>query len=258
MSVKAKITDDMKAAMKARETQRLSAIRLLLAAIQQREVDERKELSDAEVASVIEKMIKQRRDSIAQFQAAGRQDLAEKETFELNLLSGYLPKQLTDAEIGSEIAAALTMNEKKVTLIFPGHDVSERLFPRDLARYVSGIYKQKGVELVPGEKVVASEARGDQRALKTASGKTIVVDAVVAGIGIEPNTELAKAISLTTENGVIVNELLRTKEADIYAAGDVAVFYNPALGKRMRVEHEDNANAMGRLAGRNMAGKSEP
>jgi 3-phenylpropionate/trans-cinnamate dioxygenase ferredoxin reductase subunit len=160
--------------------------------------------------------------------------------------------------IGSEIAAALTMNEKKVTLIFPGHDVGERLFPRDLARYVSGIYKQKGVELVPGEKVVASEARGDQRALKMTSGKTIVVDAVVAGIGIEPNTELAKAISLTTENGVIVNELLRTKEADIYAAGDVAVFYNPALGKRMRVEHEDNANAMGRLAGRNMAGKSEP
>jgi len=113
MSVKAKIIDDMKAAMKARETQRLSAIRLLLAAIQQREVDERKELSDAEVASVIEKMIKQRRDSIAQFQAAGRQDLAEKETFELNLLSGYLPKQLTDAEIGSEIAAAIVQTGAK-------------------------------------------------------------------------------------------------------------------------------------------------
>ena len=160
--------------------------------------------------------------------------------------------------IGSEIAAALTMNEKKVTVIFPGHDVCERLFQRDLASYVSGIYKQKGVELVPGEKVVASEARGDQRALKTASGKTIVVDAVVAGIGIEPNIELAKETGLTTQNGVIVNELLRTNEADIYAAGDVAEFYNPALGKRMRVEHEDNANAMGRLAGRNMAGKSEP
>ena len=113
MSVKAKITDDMKAAMKARETQRLSAIRLLLAAIQQREVDERKGLSDAEVASVIEKMIKQRRDSIAQFQAAGRQDLVEKETFELNLLSGYLPKQLTDAEIGSEIAAAIVQTGAK-------------------------------------------------------------------------------------------------------------------------------------------------
>jgi uncharacterized protein YqeY len=113
MPFKAKITDDMKAAMKAREAQRLSAIRLLLAAIQQREVDERKELSDAEVASVIEKMIKQRRDSIAQFQAAGRQDLVEKETFELNLLSGYLPKQLSDAEIGSEIAAAIVQTGAK-------------------------------------------------------------------------------------------------------------------------------------------------
>ena len=160
--------------------------------------------------------------------------------------------------IGSEIAAALTMNGKKVTLIFPGHDVGERLFPRDLARYVSSIYKAKGVELMPRERVVASEARGNQRALKTSSGKTIVTDAVVAGIGIEPNIELAESIGLTTEDGVIVDELLRTKEADIYAAGDVAVFYNPALEKRMRVEHEDNANAMGRLAGRNMAGKTEP
>jgi 3-phenylpropionate/trans-cinnamate dioxygenase ferredoxin reductase component len=160
--------------------------------------------------------------------------------------------------IGSEIAAALTMNGKKVTLIFPGHDVGEHLFPRDLAHYVSSIYKEKGVELVPEEKVVASEASGDQRALTTASGKTIVVDAVVAGVGIEPNIELAESIGLTTEKGVIVDELLRTKEGDIYAAGDVAVFYNPALEKRRRVEHEDNANAMGRLAGRNMAGKSEP
>jgi len=113
MSVKAKITDDMKAAMRAREAQRLSAIRLLIAAIQQREVDERKELSDAEVASVIEKMIKQRRDSIAQFQAAGRKDLVDNETFELNLLSGYLPKQLTDAEIAQEVSAAIAQTGAK-------------------------------------------------------------------------------------------------------------------------------------------------
>jgi NADPH-dependent 2,4-dienoyl-CoA reductase/sulfur reductase-like enzyme len=159
--------------------------------------------------------------------------------------------------IGSEIAAALAMNGKKVTLIFPGDDICGRLFPSDLARYVSGVYKQKGVELAPGEKVVASEVRGDRRALKTASGKTIVIDAVVAGIGIEPNIELAGSIGLTTENGVVVDEFLRTKEAGIYAAGDVAAFHNPALGKRMRVEHEDNANTMGRLAGRNMAGLSE-
>ena len=107
MSLKTKITDDMKAAMKAREAERLSAIRLMLAAIKQIEVDERKDLSDPEVISVIERMIKQRRDSIAQFQAAGRKDLVDKETFELGLLSSYLPKQLSDEDIASEITAVL-------------------------------------------------------------------------------------------------------------------------------------------------------
>ena len=113
MTLKSKITDDMKAAMKAKEAQRLSAVRLLLAAIKQREVDERKELSDAEIVSVIEKMIKQRRDSISQFQAANRQDLVDVETFELNLLSGYLPKQLTDAEIAQEVSAAVAQTGAK-------------------------------------------------------------------------------------------------------------------------------------------------
>jgi len=113
MSLKTKITDDMKAAMKAKEAQRLSAIRLLLAGIKQREVDERKDLSDSEVVSVIEKMIKQRRDSISQFQAANRKDLVDVETFELNLLSGYLPKQLTDAEIAEEVSAAIAQTGAK-------------------------------------------------------------------------------------------------------------------------------------------------
>src|SRR5258706_16299441 len=99
MSLKANISEDMKAAMKAREPQRLSAIRLLLAAIKQREVDERKELSDAEVVAGIEKMIKQPRGSITQFQAANRKDLVDGETFELNLFSGYLPNQLTGSEV---------------------------------------------------------------------------------------------------------------------------------------------------------------
>jgi uncharacterized protein len=113
MSLKAKITDDMKAAMKAREAQRLSAIRLLLAAIKQREVDERKDLSDAEVVSVIEKMIKQRRESISQFQAANRKDLVDNETFELNLLAGYLPKQMSDAEIAEEVSTAIAQTGAK-------------------------------------------------------------------------------------------------------------------------------------------------
>jgi 3-phenylpropionate/trans-cinnamate dioxygenase ferredoxin reductase component len=160
--------------------------------------------------------------------------------------------------IGSEIAAALAMNGKNVVLIFPGREIGERLFPRELSEYVSSVYRQKGVELVPGEKVVRSEARGDQRVLTAASGREIIVDGVVAGIGIEPNIELAKAAGLSTNDGIVVDEFLRTSIAGIYAAGDVAEFYNPTLAKRMRVEHEDNANSMGRLAGRNMAGMIEP
>jgi uncharacterized protein YqeY len=113
MSLRVQIHDDMKAAMKARETQRLSAIRLLLAAVKQREVDERKDLSDAEVVSVVEKMIKQRRESIAQYQSANRRDLADAEAFELNLLSGYLPKQLSEPEIAEEVGAAIAQTGAK-------------------------------------------------------------------------------------------------------------------------------------------------
>ncbi len=108
MSLKAKITDDMKTALKAKETRRLSAIRLLLAAMQQKEIDERKDLSDAEVVGVVEKLIKQRRDSIAQFQAGHRQDLADVETFELGVLSSYLPRQLTDEELATEVGKAIS------------------------------------------------------------------------------------------------------------------------------------------------------
>ena len=109
-----------------------------------------------------------------------------------------------------------------------------------------------------GEKVVASEARGNQRVLKTATEREIVVDGVVAGIGLEPNIELARPAGLKTDNGVVVDEFLRAGDPDIYAAGDVAAFYSPLLGKGIRVEHEDNANSMGRAAGGNMAGVNEP
>jgi uncharacterized protein YqeY len=108
MTLKERINEEMKAAMRGRETARLSAIRLLMAAIKQREVDERIVLDDAAVVAVIDKMQKQRRDSIAQFQAAGRQDLVDAETFEMNLLQTYLPAGLSDDEINAAIAAALT------------------------------------------------------------------------------------------------------------------------------------------------------
>jgi hypothetical protein len=108
MSLKLRINDDMKAAMRARETERLGTIRLLLAAIKQREVDDRVELDDAAVTAVVDKMIKQRKDSIAQFETAGRTDLVDKEKAELDVLSAYMPEQLSDAEIAAEVQAAVT------------------------------------------------------------------------------------------------------------------------------------------------------
>ena len=107
MSLKVQINDDMKAAMRARETERLGTIRLLLAAIKQREVDERVELDDAAVTAVVDKMIKQRKDSISQFESAGRTDLVEKEQAELAVLSAYMPAQLSDAEVAAEVQAAV-------------------------------------------------------------------------------------------------------------------------------------------------------
>jgi NADPH-dependent 2,4-dienoyl-CoA reductase/sulfur reductase-like enzyme len=159
--------------------------------------------------------------------------------------------------IGSEIAAALALNGKEVVMIFPGKDIGDRVLPRPLAQFVSNFYKQKGVEVLAGEQIIGLETRGNQRVLETNTNRQIVVDGVVAGVGIEPNVELAQTVGLKVENGIVVDEFLRTSQSDIHAAGDVAVFFNPALGKRIRVEHEDNANSMGRLAGRNMAGKSE-
>jgi len=107
MTLKSRITDDMKAAMRARETARLSTIRLLLAAIKQREVDERKELTDVEIVAVIEKMVKQRKDSITQFEAGNRQDLADAERAELAILDTYLPQRLSEAEVDAAIDAAI-------------------------------------------------------------------------------------------------------------------------------------------------------
>ena len=107
MSLKQQITEDMKNAMRAKETARLGAIRLLLAAMKQREVDERIELTDADIIAVIEKMLKQRRDSISQYEAAKRQDLVDVEKFEVEVLQAYMPQQLGEAEILSAIAEAI-------------------------------------------------------------------------------------------------------------------------------------------------------
>ncbi|HTL16329.1 MAG TPA: FAD-dependent oxidoreductase [Patescibacteria group bacterium] len=159
--------------------------------------------------------------------------------------------------IGSELAASLASNDKKVTMIFPGTGIGDRMFPPDLSQFLNDFYRQKGVDVWTGDSVVGLERRGEELVLKTRSQREVTVDGVVAGLGIEPNLELAKQIGLQTGDGILVDEYLRTSQPDIYAAGDAAFFYNPALDRRLRVEHEDNANTMGRLAGRNMAGAAE-
>jgi uncharacterized protein YqeY len=113
MSLKARITEDMKTAMKAKDAQRLGTVRLLLSAMKQREVDERIELSDADILAILEKMLKQRRDSIAQYEAGGRQDLADVEKFEIGVLSAYMPQQLSADEIAAAVAEAIATSGAK-------------------------------------------------------------------------------------------------------------------------------------------------
>ncbi|HEU4724239.1 MAG TPA: FAD-dependent oxidoreductase [Candidatus Eisenbacteria bacterium] len=160
--------------------------------------------------------------------------------------------------IGSEVAAALAMQGRKVTMLFPDDGIGARLFPGDLARHLVGYYREKGVDVRTGEQVTGMSERGGQVVVATKSGAEIAVDMVVAGIGITPNTELAAAAGLAVENGVVVDDRLRSSNLDIFAAGDVANFAVPALGARIRVEHEDNATSMGRAAGRSMAGDETP
>jgi NADPH-dependent 2,4-dienoyl-CoA reductase/sulfur reductase-like enzyme len=165
--------------------------------------------------------------------------------------------------IGSEIAAALAMNGKEVVMTFPEEGIGARVFPHDLSQFLNQYYREKGVEVLPGHRVTDLKRENGELQLSawdahTSAEKTIVAEGVVAGIGIEPNAALARDAGLPTDNGIVVDELLRAGHPDIYAAGDVANFYNPALAARIRVEHEDNALTMGRHAGRNMAGEATP
>ena len=160
--------------------------------------------------------------------------------------------------IGTEIAAALALNGQTVVLVFPEQTLGARPFPAELSAFLTGYYREKGVELMAGETVVAVEDQGPGLVVKTRSGKQVAVDGVVAGLGIRPNDELARAAGLEVDDGVVVDEHLRTRHPDVYAAGDVARFPSPALGERLRVEHEDAANTTGGLAGRSMAGAPSP
>jgi NADPH-dependent 2,4-dienoyl-CoA reductase/sulfur reductase-like enzyme len=168
----------------------------------------------------------------------------------LRALEGARVTVIGGGFIGSEIAAALAQNGKKVTMIFPETGICARAFPAALTDFVTDYYRKKGVEVLAGEGVKGVDANSVQ----TAGGRRIEADAIVAGIGIAPNVALAQQAGVSVNDGIEVNEALQTNDPDIFAAGDVARFHSPALGRRVRVEHEDNANTMGAAAGRSMAG----
>ena len=156
--------------------------------------------------------------------------------------------------IGTELAAALRMQGREVTLIVKENGIGARLYPAGLSRWLADYYREKGVNVLLGRTVERVESRDGRLVVSVDRGEPVRADVVVAGLGIEPNVELARDSGLETGDGIAVDEYLHTSRDSIYAAGDVANFHNPALDMRLRVEHEDNANTMGEIAGRNMAG----
>jgi NADPH-dependent 2,4-dienoyl-CoA reductase/sulfur reductase-like enzyme len=159
--------------------------------------------------------------------------------------------------IGTEIAAALAQIGKRVTLLFPGAAIGDRVYPADLALFLNGYYQEHGVDVRPDTSVTGIVTQGRQTVVQLSTGASLVVDGVVAGLGVQPNSELAQAAGLTVDNGVVVDALLRTSAPDIYAAGDLARYPDPLFGMR-RVEHENQANQQGKRAGRAMAGDAKP
>jgi NADPH-dependent 2,4-dienoyl-CoA reductase/sulfur reductase-like enzyme len=157
--------------------------------------------------------------------------------------------------IGSELAASLTTAGAKVTMVFPEAGVTARVLPDALARWVADYFREQGVEVLSNETIESV----DGTTVTLGSGRTLEADAVIGGIGIVPNVELAEAAGLPVDNGIVVDEYGRADgRDDVFAAGDVANYPNLVLGGSSRVEHEDHANTHGRIVGANMAGANEP
>jgi len=161
--------------------------------------------------------------------------------------------------IGSEVAASLRQLGTQVTMIFPESRLLERIVPVEVSDYIFAVYRDEGIDVLPG--TVAEKLEGDgavERAILD-TGDSVEVDLVVMGVGIRLNTELAEeaGLDLNETGAVVVDEHLRTSNPDIYAAGDIAAWPDPTFGERLRVEHWDVARRQGRRAGRNMAGEEK-
>jgi 3-phenylpropionate/trans-cinnamate dioxygenase ferredoxin reductase component len=160
--------------------------------------------------------------------------------------------------IGPELAASLIGHQKDVTMIFPEAGIGERIFPADQSLFLTNYYTQRGVHMLPNSSVTGIEEEGSQVRVHRNHGESLWFDAVVAGLGIRPNLDLARQAGLATGSGVLVDAYLRTEHEDIFAAGDVMEYYQPELASPVRSEHEENANESGLIAGRGMAGELTP
>jgi NADPH-dependent 2,4-dienoyl-CoA reductase/sulfur reductase-like enzyme len=160
--------------------------------------------------------------------------------------------------IGAELSAALSRRGKKVTMLFKGKTLLENIFPPDLSDFVTDLYRQKGVSIIAGDEPADFFQGENQVRVITRGGKELKTGWVIAGIGIDPESELAKSAGLQIDNGLVVNRYLQTSRPEIFAAGDLARFPCEALGENIRLEHWDNAMAQGTRAGANMAGGFQP
>jgi 3-phenylpropionate/trans-cinnamate dioxygenase ferredoxin reductase component len=160
--------------------------------------------------------------------------------------------------IGSELAAVLKLQRNDVTMIFPENGIGGRVFPAKQSEYLTQYYIQKAVRVLNRQSVSSLQDHGSQVLVVTDQNEEMWFDGVVAGLGIRPNLNLALEAGLAAANGIVVDAYLRSEHEDIFAAGDVMEFYQSVLHKRIRVEHEENANMSGLVAGRGMAGELEP
>ena len=160
--------------------------------------------------------------------------------------------------IGAELAAGIVHHGKKVSILMRGDKLLSNIFPADLSAFVTDFYRQKGVTLITRDEPAGFDQKGDRVTVKTASGKSYEAGWVIAGIGLELESQLTQSAGLKTGNGIIVDEFLQTSKPGIFAAGDLANFPSRILGEGQRVEHRDNSEAQGKCAGANMAGARKP
>ncbi|MFX0007497.1 MAG: NAD(P)/FAD-dependent oxidoreductase, partial [Candidatus Hermodarchaeota archaeon] len=162
--------------------------------------------------------------------------------------------------IGSELAAGIKMYkpEAEVTMIFPETGICAYIFPKTLSDFLNSYFKENEIKVLPEELVIKVKKDSNGYLVETKSGKKMNFDVVIAGLGITPNVGLAKSADLKVKDGIVVNNFLQTNDQDIYSAGDVAYYYNSALARNIRIEHEDNALMMGEIVGKNMTGEQNP